>query len=120
MSFIDKEDITGLSGLKIAEKYSYRSSAKTVIVNEDDLNTVVSIFNSTLNRQIYTVGSQSMTGMAEGKCIFYDLDLSGAEDSNELYILYKPKNQISDSNTLLNIEKLLKNINKTLIKINNP
>jgi hypothetical protein len=119
MTFINKQNIATLDGLKRSKNYQYDSTNKKVNVNDVDFKEIVSIYNITVNKMLYLVGDESRSGAINGNIITYNNNVSGVSDVDDLYILYKPK-EIEKNDFFDESLKELQIISKYLKKIYNP
>jgi hypothetical protein len=111
-----KLDTPKFSNLKKSNNYRYDSSNKIVFVDDNDFNNIVSVYNSTLNKMLFILNDEILTGTIKNNSIAYDLDVSGAGDNDDLVILYNPLDKQED-NILKEIKQELKKLNKVINKI---
>ena len=71
---LDRQAGGQLDGLKVSEVFNYKSSIKTVYVLDNDMLSVISIFNITLNRMLFIAGNETHPGVAYKDKITYTTD----------------------------------------------
>lgn len=114
MTFINKQHIPSLDGLKQSIDYDYDSSNRKVTINDGEYLSLVSVYNVAANKMVYSVGNEDLSGTVSDNNLIYTNVVSGVSDTDELYILYKPKEVSENLDTLRELEKT--NVN---LKINN-
>ena len=114
MTFINKNNIPSLGGLKQSEDYEYNSTDKSVYILDFDAHIIVSVYNETINKLLYAAGNEDFNGVAKGTCVVYDNNSSGVSDSDVLQVLYSPKSDTKQ-------QQILDSINNQVeqAKINN-
>lgn len=117
MTFINKQNIPQEQNLKQSENYIYNSSTRSIIIEDVDFKKVVSIYNETINKTLYILGSEDYSGTLINNEVKYTNVVSGVGDSDELYILYKPKQEKDILEPLEIIKEELKQLNKSINKI---
>ena len=111
MTYINKKNIPKLDSLKQSENYTYYSTSSTIVVNDSDFKTVVSVYNVTINKMMFILGDESLSGTFRNNELTLNNTFTGVNDNDNLLILYKPVE-------LETIDDLLREIKEELIKLN--
>lgn len=117
MTFINKQSIPTLDGLKKSSNYDYDSVNRNITINDNDFSSVVSVYNETINKVLYVLGDEAKNGNINKRNLVYTSIIEGVSNSDVLVILYKPLTLNFTEERLVEILEELRINNKILKKI---
>ena len=107
MTFINKQNTPTLDDLKKSKLYSYDSSSRLVTINDSNFQTIVSVYNETINKVLYVLGDEDKNGTINNNTLVYSNTVSGVDDSDILVILFKANDTESNSDIVKQLELLI-------------
>ena len=107
MTFINKQNTPTLDDLKKSKLYSYDSSNRLVTINDSNFQTIVSVYNETINKVLYVLGDEDKNGTINNNTLVYSNTVSGVSDSDILVILFKANDTESNSDIVKQLELLI-------------
>lgn len=110
------------SNHKVALHYKFNISESSVLVDEPDFISFVSILHMHSNKLMYEVGNDGKSGGIDAKLIILDFNTANMTDNDPLMIVYESQesqSQIDPGLVLDDLLKEVKKVNKYLAKIYN-
>ena len=107
MTFINKQNIPTLDGLTKSTTYIYDAANRIITVNDSNFQTVVSIYNETINKVLYILGNEDKSGVANNNTLLYSNTFSGVSNSDILVILFKAKDTEANNDIIKQLERVV-------------
>jgi len=99
--------VTNTEGLNNCKNYTHNTTTSTVECLDNDIESILFIFNKTRGRVLYMLGSEDYTGLAEGGIVTYDVKIPLSNRLDKLYILFRPIKEVTEQTYLRDIKNIL-------------